>query len=172
MAHTNRFAVVSIVLVALFAAVGTGLLAGPVLAQETTDDGMTTEGETMDGGNESMDDGMTTDDATMTDDGMATEDSMAGEETMGGDEMTTDGMNDGETMDGDGMTTDDAMAGEEAMDDEEMTTDSEETMMDGGDETAMDDAETASGGQPGFGLLVGLLALVAAAAVALRRRSG
>lgn len=125
MARKTRITVGSIV-VALVVLAGAAPVAGPALAQETTEDG-TTGTDAM--GNESM-----------ADDGIGTE-------TMGDDSMT-----EGDTMTGDGTMTD------EETDDQS-----------GG--TGMDD-ETASGGQPGFGAVVGLLALVASAAFVLHRRRG
>lgn len=67
----------------------------------------------------------------------------------------------GETMDsGAGTTADDGMVAED-----------EETTMGDETETTTDGEETASDGQPGLGLVVGILALLATAVVAFRRRS-
>ena len=153
MAPTNRRTVGSILVVTLTLLVGASLVAGPVLAQETTDDGMMDDGtETMD--DDSMGNESETEDGSMTDD-----------------EMVTETMDDGMTDDG-SMTEDDSMddgsMGTETMDDGSMT---DEEMGEGDGEDGMDD-ETASGGQPGFGVVAGLVALVAAAAFVLYRRGG
>ena len=146
MARSNRQSVGSIVVVALVVLTAAALVAGPGLAQQTTDDGMTGT-ETM--GNDTMtDDGMTTTEGAMMDDS---------NETMSGDGMGTD----------DGMMTDEGAMTEDAMGTEDDMMTEEGQMEEGSDGGA---EETASGGQPGFGVLVGALALVAAAAFALYRR--
>ena len=148
MAPTDRLTTGSILVLALVLLTGFALVAGPTLAQETTEDGMD--------GNETMTDGTETMDNDTMDDSMATEtengnESMTEEESMDDGSMT-------ETMD------DESMTEEESMDDESMTEDdmSDEEMAD----------ETASGGQPGFGVVVGLVALAAAAGAVLYRRRG
>lgn len=139
----------SIVILTLALVAGTALAAGPALAQETTVDGM--------GGNETMADGT----GTM-------EDGTGDNETTT-DETVNDGdgsMGDGEsTGDGAGTSMDDEM-GTESMGDDSMT---EDGVMDEGGEEGMDE-ETVSGGQPGFGLIIALAALVAAVTFVRYRR--
>lgn len=146
MAQTTHRTVGSIVVTAVAVLLGASLVAGPALAQGATDDGMSgndtlTDGGTMDGGNESL-----------------TEDSM-------GTDMGTDSMTEDEPMTDDGSMTDDGM-GTGTMDDGPMT---EGEMGEQGGEEGMDDS-TASGGQPGFGVVAGLIAVIAAAFLLYRRR--
>lgn len=99
-----------------------------------------------------------------------TDDGMSGNETMDDERDENESMSDEETMD-DGMDENESMGddmGTETMADDSMT---EEEMMDEGGDEQMDD-ETASGGQPGFGVAVALAALVVAAAFVLYRRRG
>lgn len=153
MARTPRTTGGLIAVLALAVLLGSALAAGPALAQETTDDGM--------GGNETMSDGDTMGNETGTMDEEETMDD--GTETMEDDAMTDEGMGDGQTTDEE-MTNDEQMTGdgmtEDGMGDEQMT---DEETMDGG---------TASDGQPGFGVVVGLAALVGVAGFAIYRRRG
>lgn len=127
MAATTRPTVVALALVVL---TGTAVIAGPVFAQELTDDGMSGN-DTMSDGNETMDDG-----------------SMPATESMDGGDMGN------ESVDGDEMGTEDEMGTDGAMTEDGMA------------------GETDTSGQPGFGIAVVVVGLIAAAALALRRRGG
>lgn len=101
---------------------------------------------------ELTDDGMNGNDTSRDGDESVDDGSMAATESLDAGDM------DNESMDGDAMATEDEM-GTDGMTDGAMTEDG----MAG---------ETDTGGQPGFGIAVVVVALIAGAALALRRRGG